>query len=78
MRYSIVEIILLSYDAEDCKHYTLFSKFIKALWRRAEDCVLNVIGLNEPCIVDKLECTKLPVINCTYKSRERDHAQGWY
>ena len=37
----------------------------------------RLIGLNDPCVVDKDECTKLPVVNCNHNSLKRDHAQGW-
>ena len=58
---------------------TLFLwKYIRALSRRAEeDFALTVIGLDGPCVVDKVECRKPPAVNCTHKSLQRDHPQGW-
>ena len=62
------QLFCLSCDRKDCKHCTLLlSKYIKASWRRAEDSALSVIGLNGPCVVDKVECTKHSLVNCTHK-----------
>ena len=63
-----IQLFCLSCDRKDCKHRTLLlSKYIKASWRRAEDSALSAIGLNGPCVVDKVERTKHSLVNCTHK-----------
>ena len=36
-------------------------------FRRVEDCTQSVIGPNRPCVVDKVECRKLPALIRIYK-----------
>ena len=75
------EVFWLSCDAKSANKKLSLSKYIKAQWRRAEDCALSVIVIVIvwlPCVVDKVKCRKLPVVNCTQKGLQRDHTQGWW
>ena len=57
-----------SCDAKDCKYCTFLFKIYKNTVKESKRLrALSVIGLNVPCVVGKVECRKLPVVNCTHK-----------
>ena len=57
------KVFWLSCNAKKANKKLSLSKYIKAQWRRAEDCTLSVTGIVIvwlPCVADKVECRKLP------------------
>ena len=52
------KLFCLRCDAKTANIALSYSKYIKAEWRRTEDCAISVIGLNGPTVVDKVECSK--------------------
>ena len=70
MCYNRVEIFCLNCDTKDYKHCTFPLKICESLVKESR-------RLSIKCFVNKVEYRKLPVVSCTHKSLQRDHARGW-
>ena len=62
MRYNRVKVFCLSCDAKDCKHYTFPFKIHKSSVKENRRLRTKCDWLSGPCVVEKVECRKLPVV----------------
>ena len=64
-------------NAKNCKHYTFALKIYKSLVKESRRLRTKCDRTQWAMCPDKVEWTKLPVVNYTHKNLKIDHAQGW-